>query len=516
VSCSGGSAANPNAEDEYIIRDNEGWQQVNSPAYRKFFVCPGNYINAGTIEVTRSGGADAPRYIVWWTDSAYDADVTAVQMNDDVSNSSTLPWRSGRLGPADVAMVRNIELNGASHIIIDRLVIDVSISNHGVDVANGSTDVILNRILIEADGLPDNDNSSGYGVQFRGNAHRGVLQNSVIRNCSKEVNQDHYGVYIRAHADDVHLVNNEIYNCTQAYQIGDTAATGEGFVVENNDLYWSPDNYMDCGRANGVQKGQKFSDVANPNGSCACGESPGGGHKWGSNNPEAPARIIGNRVWGGREQGWAYHPESDRVRRECGGSGAYPGNLFNVSNFARYLEFGRNIMFDAEMGFKSSGPTDNEVVLDISYHSNLLFDIRDFAEAGHGGDQAARAIWDIRGEKHNYYLNTIVSDVPYLVTDDDNAFDCNVIIGSAKITSTGGGPAEKNVYVKGAEPHPSDANPVEMADSSSNDFGTHCFFRKLQTAPERVCVEQVVPNRGSVLDGVCGTFKPRAAYGLPQ
>lgn len=514
VTCSGGSAINPNASNEYIIRDNGGWSNINSGSFSKFFVCPGNYLGLGQIVLTVGGSSGTPRWVVLWYPGIDPNGHPARANSSPLDNITPIPL-------ANQARVAGFKFENAPWWKMDRITV-VPNNTIGIEMKyNGRTidsdNVVINRILVEGDDMGP-PMSTNYGIRIQ-DADNTTVQNSVVRNCAIRVNSDSLGMWVWAGERDVHLVNNEIYNCGQAYQHGDQNVDGEGFVAENNDLYVTPALYMGCGQANGIQEGQTFEDVADPNGHCMCAESIVD-HKFGSDNVNNPVLIIHNRMWGAREEGWAWNEENPKgaplaVTRECGGSGSYPGRIFGVIDYTKYLVFDRNILSDAEIALRSGhAPLDGSGSGDYrnnTFRNNLVYDIHDFADAD--GDQTDAAFYFGQGTKFDYSYNTIVDSDTWVHGDLDFSLICNVVVDGGTVESAMASiNAAKNIYV--GNTNYVDSGSDEEYTKSQAHLAQFSYYRKLITAPEKETVDNVIPTGFSPFIGHCSSSDEKSGYGL--
>ena len=328
-----------------------------------------------------------------------------------------------------------------------------------------------------------------------------------------------------------------------------TYATGvcaAGTVVENNDSYLTTAVYTDCaGNFNG-------------SGPCAAAEDGGAGTKAGG-SPSAPYRIIGNRIWGQR-------PTDTALCCDGGGTGGMALTLDgNASAPVDYVLLQNNIISDATSGagwFAYDHTTSN-----VSVAGNVIYNIKRHGnDAGAGiileGTVESSEIYlntfvDIAGadEEWGSFGGNSNLDVR-----------CNVAIDAPQATGLGGGSSEIDHSVYYGTPASGEvdwvskslnlranstayaANDVmRLATSAAaciaatdpecylykvTDSGTsassqptpcatlgctfadggvtwqairgpYCFYRKLRTTPEQVCIPYAVPHESAPEYGFC-------------
>ena len=113
---------------------------LNDAAFRVFCIAPGDYRSAGRVEVTADGAEGAPRVLRY-----YDPDAPA--------DESTHPYH---MAPARRALLDRLTFSDAHHWVVDR----VQLARGALQVTDGSSHVVLNRILMWQQSLDDGGSRS--------------------------------------------------------------------------------------------------------------------------------------------------------------------------------------------------------------------------------------------------------------------------------------------------------------------------------------------------------------------
>lgn len=282
------------------------WGTINSSTKSIFCVKPGYYQNSNgaAIQITASGTADNPRYII-------------LDNGNDTHPAS--------LSESALANV-DIEFNNANYWVVDRM---ASIGTQNVYDApllfKNATNIVINREFI--------DGSSG-GIIFRNGCHDNTVQNSRIQNMSETgLKADRVGIELapRETANEItgtQILYNEIYNCNDGFQAvwrSGTTSNYAGTVVYGNDISVDSNIYTDC------------SGNFNVNGECSYSEN-GVDIKAGSDSADNPMIIKNNRLWGFRP--------SDTTNSNL----ADPGAALVVHYGVKNISIDDNIIFDTTRG----------------------------------------------------------------------------------------------------------------------------------------------------------------------
>lgn len=393
---------------------------------------------------------------------------------------------------ANRAKVRRIAISGADYWSIHRLTLDGDGNRFGglLDFLNdtGSNFNIADGLLIE-DG-----NSNGVHVGAGNNGN--TIQNSVIRNCRYNRGNDYSGVEHDGGPSNTRTVNNEIYGCNKGVYISEHVAAGT--VIENNDIYVPTSMYTDCdGNYNGT-------------GPCSATETQLGTKNGGTSSN--PVKIIHNRIWGNR---------ATDMTVCCNGGGQ--GSLVFIGGQgpntdpnrvgAKYTLFQNNVLMDAQFGVGGywSGVRNN------SYIGNIIYKIRQF-----NSKYPSLGINSGSGHQSEWYLNTIIDahvwdtpSGPY--GGNDNDVRCNVVVNSGGASKPGSGTQIENNAFFGAPPitTASSSNDVVSANGSNSNNEEFCFYTKLLTGPERVCIPHALPTAASPHRGTCdATAELRRGIGI--
>jgi hypothetical protein len=439
--CNGGITGN----GVKIIENNDDWSEINNSAYTVFCVVPGDYRGAGKIVFTSSGSEAHKRYLRW-----YD------------KNSQDLTTHPVKMASTKQAIIKQFEFNGGNYWVLDRLVIKGFTTGNNLSPQANSDYNTFNRLLFEG-----NDLTPGNGIfQIRGGNNYNVLQNSVLRNCSMQANLDTNGVRLYHGADYNRIVNNEIYNCTDQVVLVDETNRTRGTVIENNDLYVTSAMYSDG-------NGNKVS-----NGNYSCSEN-GVDTKaaWDGADPADATLILHNRFWG-------FKPGDDA----CGGSGDPAGSALNVHFNGDYVVVQNNIFYSNgnAITFPNAGANNARVIGNLIYNTSSPV-------AGNG-----KAITFSKASNSVIYANTIVNAQTYAVQGGSNKFHCNLIInGGSSSGSLPDNDRSYNAFYNTTSSGEADSINLPSVADAKMDSTPYCFFRKLQTSPESVCLDNVRPTTQS-------------------
>jgi hypothetical protein len=486
-SCSGKSQSLGNGQ--YIIRGTDFDPAIfNSTIYSQFFVCPGDYRSKGDVKITKSGTKETRRYLVGYHPSW---------------TLKTKLWDSEIADPT----FDQFTLYGAQWWIVDRIKVKPktrSSGNIGFEFyPNTEADHnILNRIECDGRELGVDDTKNPSCVYINKRTSYSSVQNSFIHDCQPRHNNDSYGIYIRSSTDHIYIINNELRNCTQQIQVGAENMESPGTTIENNDMYFDTWVRMPC------RTDADWPRDRDPNGRCDCSEGnidmKSGGSK------EEPLLFIYNRVWGNREQGY------DKGTRECGGSGGYTGRAIATLNYARNIVVRQNILSDSEIGIVNShGGQEHR---NITFKNNLIHDIRDFATDRDWDKprqaKPSAAFVEYRGSKMSFIYNTIVnSDYSYRPRGRDAQYKCNLFVNAGdKLSGNfGGGPRDYNVYVGNSISQGEQHKLIYTVPEAH--FKRYCYWRRLQTKPELVCVDNVLPTTATLFIQKCSRDAFSSEYG---
>ncbi len=237
------------------------WSAVD---WSKHVICieAGDHTGRGTL--TMAGNGSAPRWNVLRSYRAGDQD-------ED-------PWEEAA---GNRARLFDLVVNGSAYWIVHRLAFDAhNVNTPKVDIRD-SNHVIVNRLLAE-DFL--NVGGSGGQVGIDGSSDI-TVQNSVVRNCGSNPDVSP-GAILFGNGENLWVVNNETYDCAHIIFTWQTGTPTPDAVVENNDIYITPSYRTDC-RGN-----------ADPNGACSRTESHFSTKADGA--PGRPYKVLHNRLWGAR------------------------------------------------------------------------------------------------------------------------------------------------------------------------------------------------------------------------
>jgi hypothetical protein len=319
-----------NPEHFLITTTNNGWRQINNPAYRYFYVAPGNYNSvdmngdgySDTILLTKSGTASAPRYI-----SLYNG-------ND---------WHPAKLSVNQQATVQ-LTFDGSQYWIIDRLSTLNAPSSNAITINAKSKHLIFNRMYF--------NNFNNAFMIFGTSSDTDYTQNITIQN-SRLYNMSDYGFDLDqsgiflwakdmtayARIDDVFILNNEIVNCNDGIMLlriqqGNSfpPANFQNIIIDGNHISVNKEIYT------------KGPDGNYPLGEWAKSENAID-LKAGSDNPQKPVVISHNYMWGYR-----------KTDAEHGGSGS-SGEIITGHYHTKNVIIQKNVLFDAPQGIAFSDPS---------------------------------------------------------------------------------------------------------------------------------------------------------------
>ncbi len=193
-------------------------------SHRVICIEAGDHTGRGDLDVAASGTAGA-RKVLRYTRASDDDDE---------------PWHQST---GNKAKVSRLYLAGYSAWLVHRLTFDgdATASHGAIYLTDGNNDIVFNRILAEdytytiagmgADGLYVND--------------RNTIQNSVLRKAWPSSSGENQIIETAA-SPNLHIINNELYDGNKATSVGDGNPSIGGGVFENNDVYTSADFYTDC------------------------------------------------------------------------------------------------------------------------------------------------------------------------------------------------------------------------------------------------------------------------------
>ncbi|MEK7705931.1 MAG: hypothetical protein AAB426_13295 [Myxococcota bacterium] len=398
-----------------------------------------------------------------------------------------------------------------------------------VEVVPGNgdvTNVIFNRMLIVGSDYLyygySQDGSSG-SIDWI------TVQNSVLRGWYGNGTSDEVVGLDIGTGSNMHAVNNEIYDvAAHQMQVGHNGGpTLSGIVIENNDLYYSPTAQTTDGTK---VKGENTLSFK------ASGAS------------DSAALIIDNRIWGNRVTDFAFC---------CNGSSG-PAVAFGAGGGTNsdWILFKGNVVLDSQQGIEWTHWNQPSSGNRVSVIGNIFYQIGNFS----GTPEQSTVWWAGSGGVNTteHYLNTIVESA-YLAQglfDSNNDFRCNVAIkAGTNVASNGSGTQwDHNAYyatqdagesnrVAGAIIQPGRLSAYALDEvleaPERNDFlyrvttagtsaaappgycttvgcttqdgtmtvqatrGPYCFYRKLRTAPEQLCIPYATVHESAPEYGFC-------------
>lgn len=426
------------------------WSKIhNNPNTQVFCLAPGDHRNKGPLVLSSSGSASARKILRYYASN----------------DSGLLPWKQA---DRDRAKILRLEL-GSGYWLLDRITIDgFGASQNGVFIRAGSSNNLLNGLLVER--------HHGYQVigDWNGENTGNIIQNSVLRKASPDT-QFEADCIDTQKSVDMRIVNNEVYDCHKALSVGSGVTNTRGLVVENNDFYVSTEHYTDCnGNYNGI-------------GPCSGSEGIMSIKAGGVANK--PAVYIHNRIWGGRT-GDGYLVGFDSTGNGTGISISASG-ADNPGLKSDYVLFKDNIIMDSQKGITGWWGPDTH----ISIIGNILYNIKAF-----NSSWPSMAVEFNSKQDSEFYLNTIINTDMWMYmggtsgsggASTNNDLRCNLVInGGASNISPGVGTEFDNNAFYNTALYTTGSASSNILRSNAGEANTteFCFYRKLQTGAERVCI----------------------------
>ncbi len=230
-------------------------------ANRVICIEAGDHTGRGTLTLGSSGTADTRKVLRY------------VRSGD----SDDQPWQQSAVNQALLAV---LHVHG-DFWVIHRLKVS-SAQDELVVAGDGSgngNDNIFSRVWVE--------NREGWNVVFAGGSQRSTLQGSLMKSLGPLGVGDHPCVVADYAAKHNRVVSNEMHNCSDGVLL--QLASQEDFagtVIENNDIYLTSAYYSDG------------SGNLTPSGDYACAEN--GIDMKGGGTSSDPVRVVHNRIWGQR------------------------------------------------------------------------------------------------------------------------------------------------------------------------------------------------------------------------
>lgn len=319
---------------DQTITPSTPWSSIN---WSNNTICieAGDHTGKGTLTVPAgTSGTHANRKVLRYT--------RAGDTNDD-------PWRQS---VNDQARLSKVSVQ-ASYWVIQRLAFPSLDQDLGerVEVTGGQTDVIIDRLLVEGS-APGNWNTYQGIVVECCNAQRITIQNNLVRNNWNRQGAEPHGI-TPLDGTDIRIVNNEVRNWSaHNIQIGrNEAPTMSGFVIENNDLYLTPEWHTQGGamaRAKGMLHIKASATAGNP------------------------GLIIQNRMWGGRITDLS---SCCIVGDTVTGIGIIPPTNGGYS----YITIQNNVIWDQQKGLVwSTGYSNHQSIVGNIWYKMRVYDTNSF------------------------------------------------------------------------------------------------------------------------------------------
>jgi len=430
--------------DIVIDTSDTSWNKIYSNnGARTFCVSAGDHTSKGSINLNFSGGANQRKWI-----------------------RSTATQNPIVQSPGSRATVKNIIFNGGQYWVIDRIAVNGQGSADPAVWFKGGTNSgnnVINRSLLENGG-------TGYTgvVYIESGADDNAIQNSVIRNSIFVRDEDNDCINL-SNVTGTLIVNNEIYRCRGKGIFSPSGGPIPNAIIENNDIYVDKSQQSDC-------NGNVVAD-----GPCSGGESPiflkSGG------TLGKPVTVTKNRLWGVR---------FTDLNLCCGGgtSGAVVhlsrGTEAPQHDGADYVLLHNNLIMGGQLGVASypDGPENISVV------GNIFYQIRRYSTREVTGTMQL-----FTATKTEWYFNTVVDSDIWLSVHPDAALNdvrCNVAIASG--SQSGQSSSDTTIVDNMVYANAADAKGTE-----------YCFWRKLHTGAEQICIPHARPTSSSPHAKACAS-----------
>ena len=314
-----------NPEVQFIESDSD-WNHINDTDKSIFCVSPGDYVNAGTVQLTTSGTENDKRYIV-------------------LNNGNDL--HPAKLNQNEIARVR-LSFKDTNYWVIDRMSYWESLNtDNPVKLINSDNNLISRHFL----------KNVGNGIYLYPGSDNNTIQQCRIDRDNINIHYDRaaIGLYDNQQSNisitNTKILNNEIKNFVdgfQAIRMSTLNLNYEGTILDNNTIYIDNTIYTDC---NGNH---------DPEGQCAYAENAID-LKAGSNNPNNPIVISNNKMWG--------YKKSDTTNSELNDHGTAIAGHYNVKN----LLIENNLIMDSDFGININSPLDGLSSINNANINNNIF-----------------------------------------------------------------------------------------------------------------------------------------------
>jgi hypothetical protein len=461
---------------QQTITATASWSTINW-SNNVICIAAGDHRAKGVLTLGSSGTAGTRKVLRYYRSS---------DANDEPWNQST----------GNQAILHSIDATGRDYWVIHRITIDrneTAPSGGGrVGIQLGQTSKsehnIISHVLIQR--------LDGTGVSIDAYSTGNVIQNSIIRSLVPYPNgqwTEHMCIDF-SRSTNTYVVNNELYDCDKSVSAGDGSFVVGG-IIENNDMYLSPAARTDC------------SGNYTPTGDCS-GNMEAQISLKSSGIKGNPVQIIHNRFWGCR---WG-----DSNVSQSGDCPAISISANNQGGNASYVLVQNNIIFDQELGiwnYHGTGTCSNQSPCPNPHHAtiigNLIYNIHK-ARPSHPQEPDAALIYrDL--DNSEIYLNTVIDSSYWLVTQGygtDNDVRCNVAINTGgQSGDIGSGTQVDNNAFYATPKFTTNSQGLNITKPNVSDAANveYCFYRKLRTGSERICVPNARTTTASPHYQACNT-----------
>lgn len=421
-------------------------EKLNSDAARTFCFEPGDYTDKGTITLTKDGTSSRKRWIRL------------------AGASKTHPYRLTKSRRATLKFI----VVEADWWIVHRIAFDSEFSGSNKnEITSTSQNVIFDSLLME------NGGQAASMMRIKG-ADDFTIQNSLLNTTKKVPKVDMACIAFGSTCENVRIINNEFYNCAGDSIVINKKAPVPGLIVENNDMYLTPEYYVADGTKACAENAIDFK---------AAGKS--------SN----PVQIIHNRMWG-------FRPSAT----SCATSGS-SGEAINIHEddnvgTSDHVLVKNNIIFDSPRGISSpNGGTEY-----VSIIGNIFYNIHSET------DKTAAALDLVKLSNVEVYLNTIIdtnSGYWLRLGARNQDIRCNVVIDGRSHSGSPGSNVSigYNAFYNTSATSAGGIGGNDLSRSSRNDSMSKdfCFDRQLITGPDKYCIPYALPTSSSPHLKACTT-----------
>lgn len=438
------------AADAFIVKTVTDLDQLNNPNYRVFCIQPGDY--RGYVSPIGSGGYDKGKLQLTLSGTATNKRVLALYNPAKPTDRRV----AVQLPMAEQAIFYGIELDGASHWVVDRLSFEMDGLRLNY-VKNGASDNVFNGNVF--------NKPNGRALHIKDKSHRNVIQNNLWRTTPTGVG-DRIGVLIGDNVtntlvEGTKIINNECYDttdCVQLYlpdpsaedstnQTNSSYANFPDTLIENNDFYNTRSTLKNCADGTTCSWYENAIDI-----------------KSGSTDATRPVVVKNNRMW----LHYPTHPDS---------KSSSVGEAIVVHQRSMNVHVLSNTLHDGRRGIVVY-PTLESTYKGMRVEDNI---IQDYSET------ALITGLSIDMQVKN---NTIQNGGKWVFGGSNQKFvSCNVVMDSEKAANAGALVIDKNAFYN--TPETRGSNGLFRNTTAEANMADLCYDRKMWSGVERHCLKDM-------------------------